>query len=174
MADDDNDDERGKNDNTGKDHKPDHAQNNENAPRGELGTNRITGPSLGMGGARQARTNIGAAAQTQETGEHSQQPAQDQGPDKTKPYAIATGDADQDKELAKDHTVVSREEAEAMLGKDTVAQKFFDEPSQDSDKTPETKDQDQKPDRAAWEQQQAEKIAFNRQQSREKDRGHGY
>ena len=46
MAD---DDERGSRDNTGHDYKPENAQNNENAPRGKLGTNKLTptGPSLG-------------------------------------------------------------------------------------------------------------------------------
>ena len=47
----DDEDKRGQKDNTDREHKPEHAQDRENAPRGHLGT----GPSLGLGGTSSPR-----------------------------------------------------------------------------------------------------------------------
>lgn len=44
-------------------------------------------------------------------------------------YAIETGNKDQDDDLRKGHNVVTREEAEGMIGKDAVAQIHGEEPS---------------------------------------------
>ena len=85
----DNDDDRGKKDNTGQEHKPDHAQANENAPTGNIGTNRTFGPSLGMGGIRQARNTTHAAEQTQQTGKSQQQDTRDVFPETNDPEVNA-------------------------------------------------------------------------------------
>lgn len=72
----DNDDDRAKKDNAGKEHKPEHAQDNENAPRGSSGIGRTFGPSLGLGGSRQRQANTQAAEQT---APERKEPKQNQG-----------------------------------------------------------------------------------------------
>ena len=67
MADEDNDDRRGSRDNTGRDLRPNHARNNENAPTGSLGTNQVKAPSLGLGGTSTGRQNTQAGQQTQQS-----------------------------------------------------------------------------------------------------------
>ena len=110
MSDDD-DDNRGQNDNTGRDNKPEHAKANENAPIGSLGTDRIFAPSLGFGTSVNFRQNTAAGEQTRGVQE----------PQNNLPYAIETGNKDQDDALRKDHNVVTRKEAEGMIGKEAVA-----------------------------------------------------
>jgi hypothetical protein len=114
MADDD-DDKKGSRDNTGRDHKPANARNNENAPRGQLGTNRLTPPGLSLGG-RSPKT---WATQTAEQKPQSQD---------NQAYSIATGDEAVDKQAAETNRVISREEAEKMIGRENVARHLDEKP----------------------------------------------
>lgn len=82
-----NDDDRGSKDNTGHEHKPDHAKANENAPTGSLGTNRISTPSLGLGGSSQQNRTAQQAKQTQQSPDQKTQQAED-----NRPIAIKTND----------------------------------------------------------------------------------
>jgi hypothetical protein len=130
-------DDKGRKQNTDKDFKPKHGNRDGHAPRGAVGR-----PAAGMAGP-----GLAASSSRQERFRQAQEQVKSQGVardedgrikfrhsepkkvDPAKPYAIETGDPNQDKELAKDHNVISREQAEEMMGKENVAKAFYDEPS---------------------------------------------
>lgn len=127
MSSDEND--RGDRDNTGREHRPKNSQHNEHAPTGSKGTHHMT-PSPG-GGTSQKRQTTQAIEQTQQVRDENgriQFRRKEQTLDPDKPNVIETGNAVQDKELAKDHNVVSRDDAEDMIGKEAVA-RHLDETS---------------------------------------------
>lgn len=107
MNDDDQGDDRGKNDNTGRAYKPEQAQNRENAPTGHLGTGRIATPNLG--GSPHPR-------QVQRTSDQTQG---EQSPDRqdNRPLAAKTGDKEVDAHYGKDHRLVTDRERRDMASK---------------------------------------------------------
>ena len=166
----DDDDDRARKDNTGKEHKPEQARDNQNALRGSVGTERTFGPSLGMGGSRQRQDNTWAAQQTQ----NRKEPEKSQADDNTlpeldpkKPITIKTDIPQYDKELAKDHNVITRAQAERLLGKDAVAQKFYDEPGTGAA-------QGNGPEDATdADKQKAQEFFDQMKKQRDRDKGHG-
>ena len=141
----DDDADHGRKKNTERDFKPEHANRKDHAPRGATARPAagMAAPGLGTSSSRQARYS---EAQDQvkshdvardedgriqfRKGQEQGQTAKDQPPafDPNKGIAISTGDVAHDKELSKDHNVITRAQAEELLGKDTVARKFYDEP----------------------------------------------
>lgn len=118
-------------DNTGHEPKPEGVAQSGVAPKGHLGHQPST-YSPAPGGTVRSRQSVEAV--TGATNQQQAQPAKDdQSHNPERPYAIATGDPEHDKGLAKDHNVISREEAEQIMGKEKVGQTFYDEPSKDAD-----------------------------------------
>lgn len=114
MANNDDDDKRGSRDNTGRDHKPDHAQNKENAPQGHLGTNRLGPAGLSLGGT-------GSRKQATQDGEQTQQA---RAPEKdTRPLASLTEDKEVNDHYGKDHRLVSDQERKDMVEKSQSPEK---------------------------------------------------
>ncbi len=87
--------------------------------------------------------------------------------DPNKAIAISTGKPEEDKELAKDHNVITREHAEHLLGKETVARTFYDEPGATAEKATEpenTVDADK---------QKAQELFEQMKKQKDRDKGHG-
>jgi hypothetical protein len=107
------DDDRGKKDNTGRELKPEHARDNANAPRGAIGTTRTFGPSLGMGGTKQAHSTTQAAEQTpsKEQGDRSQAPDRHHDPAKdTRPVFHETEDKATNDFYKQSHRMIPKDE----------------------------------------------------------------
>ena len=166
-------DDKGRKTNTDRDFKPEHAQRKDHAPRGAEGRPAagMAAPGLGVSSTRQARF---AEAQEQtksqdvvrdEAGKIQFRKSEERTHDPGKPYAIETGDKDHDAELAKDHNVISREDAEGMMGKEKVSQTFYDEPSKDAD-------QDKPMSREEAEKARAKEIMAKFKSDKEKEQGH--
>ena len=171
----DDDEDKGRKKNTDRDFKPEHQHRKDHAPRGALGrpSAGMAGPGLGTPSSRQERY---AEAQEQsksqdvardDEGKIQFRKSEDRSHDPEKPYAIATGDKEQDKELAKDHNVISREDAEQMIGKEKVAQTFYDEPSKNADQ-----EQDKAMSREEAEKARAKEIMAKFKSDKEKEQGH--
>ena len=111
----DDEDKRGQRDNTDREHKPEHAQDRENAPRGHLGT----GPSLDLGGGGQRRQFTERSEQTQQ---ERQEPTIDD-----RPIAPKTGDEEVDRQ--------SEEQGHRLIPEDEFNERIKGEhgavPSQD-------------------------------------------
>lgn len=130
MAEDDDQSKRGTRDNTGRDHKPANVQNNENAPTGQLGTNRLTQPSLSLGGGSKRKwatqsgeIDTGSAEQSEPT-----QPAQD-----NRPIAEKTGVEEIDKQSeANGFQLKTMDEIKAMAAAQATEQAKGPEQSGDS------------------------------------------
>lgn len=102
MAD---DDDRGSQDNTGRDHKPKNAKTPDNAPEGHLGTRRVSAPGLGTSGTSNKRQVSQAGEQTPKT-----EPQKHVDPAKDSRIAFAeTNDPEVNAHYGK---------AERMIGKD--------------------------------------------------------
>lgn len=181
------DGDKGKKTNDQHDFKPEHGQRNDNAPRGSMG--RPPSPS-GMGAAPRAQGSFKTNRQRQDQeGDRIvfPQPDQEQFSDQqaeqthdpNKPFAIETDDPEYNKELAKDHNMVSREEAEQMMGKDEVARQFYDEqpatepePSQDAQpEAPEPAQESKGPRISQSDYAKAFRQARDNSQGPEQDRG---
>jgi len=164
------DDDPGRKRNTDRDHKPAGAARDGHAPRGSVGRPAagIDGPGLG----RSSQGRIFDQAKSQDmvrddAGKILFRKSEDRAYDPAKPYAIETGAQEQDKELAKDHNVITREEAEEMMGKEKVGQTFYDEPSQDADR-----EQDEATSREEAEKARAKEIAEKFKADKGKEQGH--
>lgn len=122
MSDDDNN-ERGKKDNTSPVHKPENAIDHTKAPSGHLGTNRLQG--LTPGGS----TPYPAAAQVS-TFDKSEQQKQHEPQKDTRPQFEQTGDKDVDAFYSQDHNMVSKDEAQKKRAEE-LAKKFKKDKDQD-------------------------------------------
>ena len=170
----DDEEDKGRKTNTDRDFKPEHEQRKDHSPRGAMGRPAagMAGPGLGTPSSRQERfTEAQEKAKSQDVtrddaGKIQFRKSEDRTHDPEKPYAIETGDQEQDKELAKDHNVISREEAEEMLGKENVGQTFYDEPSQDADR-----EQDKTQSREDAEKARAKEIAEKFKADKGKEQG---
>lgn len=128
----DDEDKRGQKDNTHRVHKVKFARNRENAPTGQLGTNRLKPLSPGLGGNTSPRNVTQAREQSE--------PARDQGAGKTEPKTmfVETGDKDVDSFYEKTDQKVSQEEADRMKAEQAkakeIAQKFKSDREQEKGK----------------------------------------
>jgi hypothetical protein len=105
MADDD-DDKKGSRDNTGREHKPENAQNKENAPSGQLGTNRLIVQGLSLGGGskpRQATQKIDQTPPPPGQGKNAE-PAKD-----NRPVFHETNDPDVNRHYKQDHRMIPKD-----------------------------------------------------------------
>ncbi|MEM7061105.1 MAG: hypothetical protein AAF557_26290 [Pseudomonadota bacterium] len=91
MPDGDDDDERGRKDNTGRDHRPKQSQDRDRAPRGHIGTGPPRAPSPGMGYSVRAQQSARSFPQAGDS--RDQQPAKD-----NRPIALKTNDRAVNKE----------------------------------------------------------------------------
>lgn len=171
MSDDDND--KGKKTNASPEHKPKDVARKDVAPTGSVGR-QPAGLSLGGGATRR---HVRQEAEQQETEPRivfRENQEQDKADDKSLPeldpnkdIAIATGNPQHDKELAKDHNVITRAQAEQLLGKETVAKTFYDEPGATAEKAtvPETT--------ADADKQKAQELFDQMKKQKDHDKGHG-
>ena len=167
------DDDKGKKTNADPVHKPEQAAQKDVAPRSAVGR-KPAGLNLGGGSARRQVTQEVDQPDPEQPIVFRQNQAQDKADDNglpaldpNKDIAIATGNPQYDQELAKDHNVITREQAEQLLGKETVAQRFYDEPGTavGSGSTPEnTSDADK---------QKAQELFDQMKKQRDRDKGHG-
>lgn len=142
---DDNDDP-GRKKNTDRDFKPTEGKRIDFSPRGTVGRN-----PTGMQGP-----GLGTSPRQQKSFEQVQNPTSDQEPQNNLPYAIETGNKDQDDALRKDHNVVTRKEAEGMIGKEAVA-RIHGEEGPSSNNSAEVEDTQKNPQGSAGMSDQDEK-----------------
>lgn len=165
----DDEEDKGRKTNTDRDFKPENAQRKDHAPRGAEGRPAAgtAVPGLGASSTRQARFAESQDVARDEAGKIQFRKSEERTHDPAKPYAIETGDKDHDAELAKDHNVISREDAEEMMGKERVSQTFYDEPSKDVGQ-----DQDKLMSREEAEKARAKEIMAKFKSEKEKEQGH--
>jgi hypothetical protein len=175
MADDDED--KGRKTNADRDFKPSQEARKGYAPRGAEGRPAASMPTPGLG-THAARQVAGRSTEQSPDNEPRIVFRENQAADKTddtgfpaldpnKGITIKTDIPQYDKELAKDHNVITREHAEHLLGKETVARTFYDEPGASAEKAtvPETT--------ADADKQKAQELFDQMKKQKDHDKGHG-
>lgn len=123
----DDDSDKGRKTNTERDHKPEGSSRNGYAPRGAEGRPAASGPSPGLGTSTTGRVNF-KRSQNVDRSAASDQPEMKSQAQDSREYAIATGDEAVDTQAAQTDRVISREEAEKMIGRENVARHLNEKP----------------------------------------------
>lgn len=96
---------RGSRDNTDLPHKPENAQNYQNAPRGHQGTGSVAMPGPGLGGA----TRVTASREEGQTSHSPEQPDQQTQQEDHRPVIAETGDGEVDQFYSQDNRVADQD-----------------------------------------------------------------